>query len=123
MSIESVLGVVSVAKVAVDASKKALDIANQLKNVELKEAILDLKEELIRLREENISLKENLSKQEKYNMHFKENFDYYVNIKEDGTEEGSYCTVCWDTDRKAVRLHQGAYNKYCDACKIKARKP
>ena len=40
--------------------KKVIDIANELKNVELKEAILNLKEDILELKEENMDLKENL---------------------------------------------------------------
>ena len=51
-----------------NTAKTALDIANEMKNIELKEAILDLKEKLIELREENIVLKEQLNKKQQYNM-------------------------------------------------------
>ena len=51
-----------------DTAKTALDIANELKNVELKEAILELKEKMIELREENMSLKEQLKEKQEYNI-------------------------------------------------------
>lgn len=35
MSVEGIINVVEIGKIALDASKRALDIANKLKNVEL----------------------------------------------------------------------------------------
>ncbi len=75
-----------------ETAQTALDIANELKNVELKSAVLDLKEEILELREENLSLKEKLSTQTKYNMVFDDNV--YWDEKEDGTKEGPYCSAC-----------------------------
>ncbi len=100
-----------------DTAKTALDIANELKNIELKEAILDLKEKMIELREENISLKEQLSEKQKYNMIFENN--QYWNLKEDGSKEGPYCVTCWDYDKTASRLIDGYY---CGICVIKGKK-
>lgn len=98
-------------------AKKAIDIANEVKNVELKEVILNLKEQMIELREENISLKEQLSKRDYYNMQFNDNC--YWSINEDGTKEGPYCSVCWDKDKEAVRLTQSNIDKHhfkCGSC-------
>ena len=100
-----------------DSAKKALDIANELKNIELKEAILGLKEEIIALREENISLKEQLKEKQTYNMEFIEN--YYWDRKEDGTKVGPYCPACWDGEKKAVRMQDGFYEKICPVCHVK----
>jgi len=88
-----------------DTAKTALDIANELKHVELKEAILDLKEKLIELREENIALKEQLKDKQKYNMVFENNS--YWNHKEDGSKEGPFCVTCWDYNKTASRLVNG----------------
>lgn len=101
-----------------DSAKKALDIANELKNIDLKEAILDLKEKLIALREENISLKEQLKEKQQYNMNFEEN--YYWDVKEDGTKVGPYCPACWDGDGKAVRVQEDRWGYICPVCNVKA---
>ena len=98
-------------KNTIKASKIALDIADKLKNVELKSAILDLKEEILALREENLALKQELSEKQKYNMQFIN--DKYWNIKEDGTKEGPFCVTCWDYDKTASRLIDG---RWCGIC-------
>lgn len=103
------MGGVNTAIALIDASKKALDIANELKNVELKEAILDLKEELVELREENLLFMQKLSLQTNFNMIYEKNS--YWNLKEDGTKEGPYCSVCWDKDKVAIRLTQSPVNR------------
>ena len=93
---------VDVVKSAFSAGKKALEIANELNNVELKSAILDLKEEILALREENLALKQELSEKQQYNMQFINN--KYWNIKEDGTKEGPFCVTCWDYNKTESRL-------------------
>ena len=99
--------------------KTALDIANELKNTELKEAILELKQEILALREENLELKNKLNKKENYNMIIGDNC--YWNLKEDSTKEGPYCTVCWDKENIPIRLTQNmvANRHYftCGNCK------
>lgn len=98
--------------------KTALDIANELKNTELKESILELREEILTLREENLELKSKLNKKENYNMIIGDNC--YWNLKDDGTKEGPYCTVCWDKERVAIRLTQDVELKHyhkCGSCK------
>ncbi len=103
------MGGVNTALALIDASKKALDIANELKNVELKEAILNLKEELVELREENLLFMQKLSMQSKFNMTYEKNS--YWNIKDDGTNEGPYCSVCWDKEQIAIRLTNNVVNR------------
>jgi len=99
-----------------DSAKKALEIANELKNIELKEAILDLKEKLIALREENIALKEQLKEKQQFNMVFER--DRYWNILPDGTKDGPYCAACWDYEGKAVHLDQRyGSTPFCHICK------
>lgn len=100
-----------------DSAKKALEIANELKNIELKEAILDLKEKLITLREENISLKEQLKEKNQYNMVFENN--KYWNYKDNGTKDGPFCVTCWDYNKTVSRLID---EKYCGICLTKRGK-
>lgn len=102
---------IGIIKNTIDASKTALEIANNLKNVELKSAILDLKEEILALREENILLKQELSEKQKYNMQFIDN--KYWNVKEDGTKDGPFCVTCWDYNKTASRLID---NDWCGIC-------
>jgi hypothetical protein len=103
-----------------NSAKVALKIADSLKNQDLKEAILGLKEEILDLREENISLKEQLSKRQNFNMVFENN--RYFNVKEDNSQEGPYCSNCWDSDKMAIRLqHFNPHSKgecyVCPRCK------
>lgn len=100
-----------------DTAKTALDIANELKHVELKEAILDLKEKLIELREENIALKEQLKDKQKYNMQFSQEDNCYWNIKEDSTKEGPFCPKCYDTQNLRVRALGKKGHYRCPNCK------
>lgn len=102
---------IGIIKNTIDASKIALEIANNLKNVELKSAILDLKEEILALREENLLLKQELSEKQKYNMQFIDN--KYWNVKEDGTKDGPFCVTCWDYNKTASRLIDGMYCGIC----------
>lgn len=98
-----------------DTVKKALTIANKLKNVELKEVILDLREQMIELREENLTLKEQLKEKQQYNMVFDK--DKYWNILSDGTKDGPYCSACWDGNGKAVRMHEDMFLDFvCPVC-------
>lgn len=105
---------IDVIKATYNAGKKALEIAENLKNVELKEAILELKEANLLLREENIALKEQLKEKQKYNMVFEK--DKYWNILPDGTKDGPYCAACWDYSGKAVHLDQGFSSPHCHIC-------
>lgn len=88
------------------ACRYILSNPDQLKNTDLKTNILDLKEEILSLRTENVSLKEELQKQKQYNMVFEN--DLYWNVKENEEKEGPYCTKCWDSQRKSIRMHNSA---------------
>ena len=103
--------------------KAALDIANELKNTELKEAILQLREEILALREENIALKEQLSKRNSHNMCFSKEDNCYYDIKNDNEKDGPFCSKCYDTIQKPVRMlnyhKQGMYK--CPNCNIQIK--
>lgn len=96
-----------------DTAKTALDIANELKNVELKEAILDLKEKLMELREENIQLKEQLSKKNGHNMKFFTEDNCYYDVKDDAKKEGPFCSNCYDAKELYVQMHRVDKGCYC----------
>lgn len=102
-----------------DTAKTALDIANELKHIELKEAILELKEKMIELREENIVLKEQLKEKQKHNLQFIDNL--YWELQEDGSKIGPYCPACLDGKGKAVRMIKNyEFNFFiCSVCKGK----
>ncbi len=102
---------IDVVKATYNAGKKALEIADNLKHVELKEAILELKEENLLLRERVLFLEEKLKEKQQFNMKFENN--QYWNYREDGTKEGPFCVTCWDYNKTASRLIDGYYCGIC----------
>ena len=110
-----IMGGIETAKALMETGKKALDIANELKNVDLKESILELREEILLLIEENMLLKEQLKEKQRYNMVF--DIDRYWNILPDGTKDGPYCAACWDYKGKAVHLDQRHSGPFCHVCR------
>lgn len=111
---------------AIKLAVKAKELADQLKNLEMKAVIvdlqgelLDLKEQVLELRTENVQLKEEAAKRlappelvVKNNLYYKPN------------GEGPFCTGCQDTRGQLVRLTE--YEKrlqrlagkwHCPSCK------
>lgn len=107
-------------KSATENMQVIMEIAEKTKNIELKKEILDLKQHVLDLQTENIELRKTLQetqKKQEYNMVFENNI--YVNRNEDGTVEGKYCTPCWDSKNKAVRLNKldsYSYEYRCLVC-------
>lgn len=89
-------------KTTLDNIKAIKEIADSTQNIELKSLIVDLKEEILELKTENQKLKEELSRLQEKKLLF-ENCVYWC-IKEDNTKDGPYCPVCWDKDKKLIRL-------------------
>lgn len=91
-----------------DILENAKDIYNLIKKLnqqDLLEKMADLRDQILELREENQKLKEKLLEKNKNNLIF-ENGAYFE-IKEDGRKEGPFCSVCWEKDKKMIRLKQG----------------
>lgn len=110
--------IITATKAGVDAIKKAIEIADNLNNLELKSAILQLKENILELRQENIDLKEALSKIEKKNSE-KETLFFERNVywKNEGEKRiGPFCSGCFDKDEKIIRLKIGDYVWVCPIC-------
>jgi len=91
----------------IDEVKSIAKIARQIDNIELYQQILDLQGQIMELVEENsklkgeiASLKEKLSVKEKIIFHD----DSYWLPKNDGTEDGPFCSNCWDTRAQLVRM-------------------
>ena len=89
-------------KTTLDNIKAIKEIADSTQNIELKSLIVDLKEEILNLRQENLDLKQQLSQKVEHNMVFENKV--YWDLKKDGTKDGPFCPVCWDSEGKAVRL-------------------
>ena len=90
-------------KKATDNIKTALEIADSIRNLELKSSLLDLKEEILELRVENLSLKEKLNKRESINIKF-DNGVYWKILDSGEREKTPCCQKCWDVDTIAVHL-------------------
>lgn len=109
----------------IDTIKKLAELAKKSQSVELREGILDLREQLLSAkealldakqelsayREENAALK-NENTQLKYQLENPQNKTpqlihkdgVYFSIEEDKTNDGPFCTGCYDKDKKTIRL-------------------
>jgi len=90
-------------------------------NVELLKKVLDLQTELIELTQEMATLRRELSDatdqlQFQGELRFRDNLYWRVT---EGGEEGPFCSRCWDSDRKAIRMHRREEEKLqCPSCKV-----
>lgn len=107
-----------------DNINTAKELADKLNNLELKSVIVDLKEQILELREENVSLKTKLQEKEDNKIEVDSEYDIYWITKKDGTKEGPYCHLCYDSEKKLIRLEhcETSYlldkqNYYCRHCK------
>ena len=83
------------------------------------EKMLELSEQNEALRRENYELKEKLKI--KGSLVFKENM--YFLTKEDGQQDGPFCSVCWQSDEKLVRLHSNDLGSiWCAVCRAKEKR-
>lgn len=102
------MGVFGEINSAINLVTKAKELADQMKNLELKGVIvdlqgklLDLKEEIVGLREENAELKQKIAEAPFANAAPKEKFEilyscYYF----DGDKAKLYCPRCYETQSK-----------------------
>ncbi len=96
-----------------DILENAKDIYNLIKKLnqqDLLEKMADLRDQILELREENQKLKEKLLEKNKNNLIF-ENGAYFE-IKEDGSKEGPFCSVCWERERKLIHLKEYGLGGY-----------
>ncbi len=92
----------------IDTAKEAVQLVQKIDNIQLYRTILDLQSDALKIVDENSKLRDQVKELEaafaiKDSLIF-ENNSYFV-VKETG-REGPYCTLCWDKDRKLVRLHK-----------------
>jgi hypothetical protein len=84
-------------------------IIDLIKDPDLKLKINDLYGENLILKEENFKLKQQIEKQKDLDdvraklIH--EDNHYF--LKNGNEKDGPYCTNCWDSDSKLIRLHKG----------------
>lgn len=104
-----------------DAAKDALSIAQKADNIDLYQKILDIQALALDLQYDNLKLIEEIKKLKKdeeidSKLIFKNN-SYYM--KDNEKEDGPFCSVCWDKDRKLVRMHKdSSYYMYRWICPI-----
>ena len=99
------MGVYSTVK---DTIKDAVTIAQKSDNIQLYKSILDAYNAAIELMGENVDLKERIKELESQKvtgdmLEFNNNA-YWVK-KEDGSVDGPFCSKCWDSEKKLVRMH------------------
>lgn len=85
---------------------KILDI---IKDPDLKIKISQLYGENLKLKDENQTLKKQVDKL-KDNQAISSNLvhedNHYFLLKKDKDKDGPFCTKCWDSDNKLIRLHK-----------------
>ena len=97
------MGVYEVLKDAVTLAQKADNVDLLRKLLDAQKELLDLQAENQKLRTENAKLRddEDIGKQ------LEHLGDAYWDTR-NGQRVGPYCTVCWDVDRRLVRLTESA---------------
>ena len=111
-----------------EAVKDAIGVADQLRNVELKQKMVDVQMECLKLAEDNASLRQELialREQVKLRqvMQFKDNA-WWRDIGE-GKTEGPFCPKCLDGDNKPVRMsdYSDFHAWMCPVCECSIQKP
>jgi hypothetical protein len=111
---------------AIPNYQEILDLLKNGLTLEAREKILELREAALRLQEENLALKEKLKQSQKDSaaspeMHFEKGAYWVRTPTQDGTNLlGPYCQVCYDRDKKTVRLHLASSpgaGWYCAVCR------
>ena len=108
-----------------DTAKDVITLVQKADNLELVKQVLALQSDIMKMMDENRVLKdENRTLQERLHtkaaLVFRSNHDWLP--KEDGTEDGPFCSACQDSDHKLVRMTEGATKgtRYCKVCHLKA---
>ena len=106
--------------------EELLDLAKQGLTLQAREKLVELREAALKLQEENLALRQQVIRLEaeanlSATVLFERGF-YWVraNGDHDGSREGPFCQVCYDRDRKRVRLQhrsgpEGGW--FCGACR------
>lgn len=99
------MGVISDITSTIGLASKAMELADSMKNLELKAIIvelkgklIDLKEEIVGLREENARLTEEMKRTSAPPEVTLKDGHYYEG------DDGPFCTACYDSGRKMIRL-------------------
>ncbi len=73
--------------------------------LDIQKKLLEMQKKIAELENENKELKEELKLKE--DLIFERNA-YWIK-KESSEKDGPFCSVCWDSDRKLIRLRKGNY--------------
>lgn len=110
-----------------DPAKDVITLVQKADNLDLVKQVLALQSDIMKMMEENRELKdENRALQEQ--LRVKQALVFHDNKywlpKEDGTEDGPFCSACQDADGRLVRLTAGATRGtfYCQVCILKAKR-
>ena len=107
-----------------DTAKDVITLVQKADNLELVKQVLALQADIMKMMEENRALRDEV-RELKGQLHTKVNLIFRDNTywlpKDDGTEDGPFCSTCHDSEQKLVRLHKlhsGGYS--CETCRLKA---
>ncbi len=114
----------------ISSGKKALEVIDRLKHVELHGVMVDLmdqavelKSQLVDLKEENTQIREELAamrrrKDIRSKLRKQDNL-YFLNEPVEGYGDGPFCTGCMDKDEKLISLDRGRRHIgwTCPVCK------
>lgn len=101
-------------KSAIDLAQKSNDMPLLEKLYEARSLVLDLQDQIQELREK-VTVLENINEL-KTKLSFKRN-SYWKKI-DDKAEDGPYCSTCFDSNSKLIRLIKNFESKYvCNYCK------
>lgn len=112
-----------------DTAKDVVSIVQKIDNIELYKQILSLQSEILKLVDENTNLRQEVSslKEElkiKGLLRYDASQDAYYCDTGTPELEGPFCQVCWDVDKKLVRMAKGGYEgifcRYCSNVRQKA---
>ncbi len=103
--------------------KDVLKLADAANNLDLYKKLAELQNSVFGLQEENRELKDQLGRltdQLSTQQSLKHDGERYWSEK-DGKRDGPFCAVCWDIDKKLVRMRgyrtvSGVRDYVCDYC-------
>jgi hypothetical protein len=105
-----------------DTAREVVGIVQKIDNIELYKQILGLQSDILKLFEENTNLHQEISSlteqlKIKAALIYDRQLDAYICKDANDQIDGPFCTVCWDSDKKLIRMSQGGYNgHYCGYC-------
>lgn len=105
-------------KDAASVLKEAGKIEQYRQILEVLEKLLEMQKKIGELEADNKDLREQLKIQGK--LVPRDNMYY---LEEDGVQDGPFCTSCWDSGHKPIRLHisRDFGSATCPTCKTQAR--